>query len=130
MANIKHLQMWNTICTDSRIRINKSLFGLRTIVTYNTTNSRIDARTIELPPADGEYLKRILDKTLENLPQTIGNFHIKPIANGNYMVEVAVSRDDKFIAVQLLQFMRMSYEPVTKVQIFEGNDAQIIAKIF
>ena len=43
MANIKNLQMWNTICVDARISISKSLFGLHTTATYNPTNSVIDA---------------------------------------------------------------------------------------
>ncbi len=45
MANIKQLQMWNSICADARISISKSLFGLRTTAVYNPTNSVIDAQT-------------------------------------------------------------------------------------
>lgn len=60
MANIRNLQMWNTICSDARISVSKSLFGLRTTAVYNPTNSVLYARKIELSPADGEHLKRIL----------------------------------------------------------------------
>ncbi len=56
MANIKNLQMWNDICADNRISISKSLFGLKTIVTYNKTQSKVSARTIQLSPSDGEHL--------------------------------------------------------------------------
>ena len=42
MANIKNLQMWNTICTDARISISKSMLGLRTTATYIPSNSVID----------------------------------------------------------------------------------------
>ena len=60
MANIKNLQMWNDICADNRISISKSLFGLKTIVTYNKTQSKVSARTIQLSPSDGEHLCLVL----------------------------------------------------------------------
>ena len=130
MANIKHLQMWNSICADSRISVSKSLFALRTTAVYIPTNSVIDARTIELSPADGEHVRHILSSPREDLAQLVGDFRPKPVTNGNYMVEVASSRDKAFLAVQLQQFVRMSYEPVTDVLIFEGDEARIITKLF
>ena len=52
--------MWNTICSDARISISKSLFGLHTTVIYTPTNSIIDAHTIELSPVDGKHMKEIV----------------------------------------------------------------------
>ena len=72
MANIKNLQMWNTICVDARISISKSLFGLHTTATYNPTNSVIDAKSFEYSPADGERLKRLLNIPYEKLAAAIG----------------------------------------------------------
>ena len=46
------------------------------------------------------------------------------------MAEVCASRDGAFLAVQLHQFTRISYEPVTDVLIFEGNDARIVKELF
>lgn len=128
MANIKNLQMWNTICADARISISKSFFGLRTTAVYNPTNSVLDTRVIELSPADGGHVKNILEQ--ENISQAVGDFHPKPVANGNYIVEVCNSRDGEFLAIQLKQFIHMNYEPVTEVLIFEGNEAHAIMKMF
>lgn len=50
MANIKNLQMWNTICADARVSISKSLFGLRTTATYTLSNSVIDAESLNIHP--------------------------------------------------------------------------------
>lgn len=130
MANIKHLQMWNNICADTRISVSKSLFGLRTTAVYTPTNSVIDVQTIELSPSDGERLRRLLNTPREDLAKAIGDFRPKPVANGNYMAEVISSRDGAFLAVLLQQFMRMSYEPVTDVLIFEGNDAKTFKQLF
>lgn len=130
MANIKHLQMWNSICADARISVSKSLFGLRTTAVYNPTNSVIDARTVELSPADGEHVRRILSSPREDLAQVIGDFRPKPVSNGNYMAEVCISHDGAFAAILLHQFIRMNYEPVTDVLVFEGDDSRTITKLF
>lgn len=130
MANIKNLQMWNTICTDAHVSVSKSLFGLRTTATYKPTNSVIEARTIELSREDGERLKNILTGSHKNLAEAIGNFHPEQVSYGNFMAEVCTSRDSAFVAVLLLQFQQLSYEAVTDVLIFEGEDAQAVKQMF
>lgn len=130
MANIKNMQMWKDVCADARISISRSMFGLRTTATFSPTNSVIDANTFEYSPADGERLKRLLDTPREKLAEAIGNFRPKATVNGNYMAEVCASRDGAFLAVQLHQFIRMSYEPVTDVLVFEGYDARTIKQLF
>ena len=130
MANIKNLQMWNTICADARISISKSLLGLRTTATYTPTNSIVDAKSFEFSPADGDRLKRLLEAPKEKIAAAIDGFRPKATINGNYIAELCVSRDGQFLAVQLLQFIHMSYEPVTSVLIFEGNDAIALRTLF
>lgn len=130
MANIKNLQMWNDICADARISISKSMLGLKTTATYVSTQSVIDARTIEYTPQDGDRIRRILESPVNELAKAIGDFRPKEVPNGNYMLEVARSRDGQFVALLLQQFTRMSYEPVTKTLIFEGEAAKVISQLF
>ncbi|MCR4957203.1 MAG: hypothetical protein K6B13_01145 [Prevotella sp.] len=129
MANIKNLQMWNTICTDARISISKSMLGLRTTANYIPSNSVLDVKTIEYSAADGERLKRLLTSPRENLEKAIGDFHPTQTANGNFMAELCVSRDGAFLAVQLFQFVLMKYEPATDVLIYEGAEARIVKQL-
>ena len=130
MANIKNLQMWNDICADARISISKSMLSLKTTATYVPTQSVIDARTIEYTPQDGDRIRRILESSVNELAKAIGDFRPKEIPNGNYMLEVARSRDGQFVALLLQQFTRMSYEPVTKTLFFEGEAAKVISQLF
>jgi hypothetical protein len=67
---------------------------------------------------------------IDRFASAIGDFHPKSIVNGNYMAEVCASRDGAFVAVQLLQFTHMSYEPVTDVLTFEGKAARAIMQLF
>ena len=130
MANIKKMQMWNTICADARFSVSKSFLGLSTTVTYQKTNSVLDARTYEYGPADGDKLRTILQAPHEGIAKAVGSFQPKSTVNGNYMAEVCTSRDGAFLAVQLLQFSHLSYEPVTDVLYFEGDEARTVSQLF
>ena len=130
MANIKNLQMWNDICTDVRIQISKSLFGLKTTATYKPTNSIINVFTLEYSPQDGEHLRNILSAPRATLSSTIGEYRPKSIACGNYMLEVCRSRDDQFVCLLLSQYQNLEYKPVTDTLFFEGDEAKTICQLF
>lgn len=130
MANIKNLQMWENICADARIRINKSMFGLRTTAIYGPTNSVIDANTYEYSPEDGKHIKRILEMPQEKMAEAINDYQPKTTDYGNYLAEVCLSRDKHFLAVQLFQFVRLNYEPATDVLIFVDKAAETVARLF
>ena len=130
MSNIKNLQMWKNICADARVGISHSFFGLKTKVEYIPTDSVIDARTIEYSQQDGEKLKMILISCQDGQMDSIGDFHPREITNGNYQLEVCQSRDGQYVCLLLKQFLRMSYEPVTDVLVFEGDKAQAVSCIY
>ncbi len=130
MANIKNLQMWDSICSDNRINIRKSLFGLRKTAIYGPTGSVINACTLEYSPEDGKHIKRILDMPHEKMTDSIGDFRPQTVDNGNYLAEVCQSRDGRFLAVQLFQFVKLNYEPATDVIILEGDVAEAVSKLF
>ena len=122
--------MWKDICADARISVSKTLLGLRTTASYVITGSSLSAKIIEFSPADGEKLKNILESARSQVVEVMDDFRPKAVANGNYMAEVCYAQDGKFLAVQLYQFARMSYEPVTEVKIYEGDTAQTMVKLF
>ena len=122
--------MWESICTDDRIDIKKSLFGLRTTATYKPTNSVIDANSLEYSSEDGGRIKRILELPREKRAAAISDFHPKRADYGNYLAEVCTSRDGAFLAVQLFQFQSLNYEVKTDVLVFEGEETATVARLF
>lgn len=130
MSNIKNLRMGTTVCADRHVSIQTSFFGLCTKALYNVTGSVIDARSIELSRADGECLQHILEAPVESLAEMTVGVQLKKTVNGQYMAEVCTSRDGEFAAVMLMQFIRMSYEPVTDVTIYEGENARLVCRMF
>ena len=75
-------------------------------------------------------MRRILSAPREELAQAIGDFRPKDVPNGNYVLEVARSRDGQFVALLLQQFAHMSYEPVTETLFFEGEEAKVVSSMF
>ena len=130
MANIKNLQMWNSICDNSRISVKSSMFGLKTTAIYLPTQSTIKAETLEYSPETGDKLKRIIESPKDQLDKAVGLFRPQTTVNGNYMLEKLTSQDGQFVALQLLQFHQLSYEPVTGELVFEGKDAEVVNKLF
>ena len=127
MTTFKKLQMANTICADSRVDIRKSFFGLCTTLTYKPTQSIIDARQIELTQPEGDHLSRLMNAGSDTLLKAASSTKLKPIVNGNYRLDACISRDHQFVALQLLKYMQLNYEPVTDIMIFEHDEAQRIS---
>lgn len=127
MSTLNKLQMAHTICKDARVDTRKSFLGLCTTLTYNPTQSIIDARQIELTPSEGDQLSRLMNDGRDPLLKAAASIKLHPIVNGNYKLDVCVSRDHQFVALQLLKYMQLNYEPVTDIMIFEHDEAQRVS---
>lgn len=132
MANIKSLQMWSNICSDIRINVCKSFFGLSTTVKYVPTGSVIDVKRVKLSKQDGERLLKIMQTTHDNMNKAVENFRLNGIPNGNYMLEACCSQDASYVAMHLLQYKLSDYDykPVSDIIVYEGEEAKIINQIF
>lgn len=128
MANIMNMRMANAIRNNAYISVSKSFLGLKTNVTYRPTGSPVSGKVVEYSAADGDQLKAILEGPREALAKALDSYAGVPTVNGNYLLEACASRDEAFAAVQLLRFVEMSYEPVTDVFFFSGDEALAIAK--
>lgn len=130
MANIKNMRMWESICNDTRIHIEKKMFGLRTLATYTKSGSEIEAVILEYSPNDGTRLKQLLELPVSKLAVAMGHFRPRATVNGNYMLELCRSKDGAFLALMLKQYLNMVYEPVTNVFIYESEDAKTVGMLF
>ena len=127
MTTFNKLQMAHTICSDLRVSKRKSFFGLSATLTYNATHSIIDARQIELTQPEGDHLSRLMNAGSDTMLKAASSTKLKPIVNGNYRLDACISRDHQFVALQLLKYMQLNYEPVTDIMIFEHDEAQRIS---
>lgn len=73
---------------------------------------------------DLKYLNRLTDM-LDNLSVEVAG--VKSGASGNVRMDVMITKDSKFVAVQLFQFVPYTYTPVTKVKYFTGTEAAALS---
>lgn len=94
------------------------LFWKSKEVVYLPTGSVTKERSIFF---DLKYLNELTE--LLEQDQLSGETGVKSSGSGNVRMDVIISQDCKFAAVQLFQFVPYTYVPVTSVHYFTGGDA-------
>ena len=110
------------------IEIKKSLFSTKAI--YTPTQSLAKAIILEYSPSEGERVARLLDMPLDKMAAEIQQKG-KPVAgvNGNFRLELCLSDDHQFCAVQLFRFGDFQYKPVFDPRFYEGKDVESITQL-
>lgn len=128
MSSIKSLDMAAAVSVYKNITIKKSLFSTKTI--YTPTGSTVKAITLEYSPSEGEKVQRLLDMPLDKMAADIEQKG-KPVAgvNGNFRLEVCLSEDRQFCALQLFRFADFSYRPLFEPRFYEGEEVEYITKL-
>lgn len=98
------------------------LFWKSKEVVYLPTGSVTKERSVFF---DLKYLGRLTDM-IEN-EQLNGETEMRGSGSGNVRMDVMISQDNKFAAVQLYQFVPYAYTPVTSVRYFTGSDAVAVS---
>ena len=120
MASIKNLEMAAALSTYQNITIKKSLFSTKAV--YEPTQSIVKPIVLEYTPTSGEYLAHLLSLPLAKMAEQIkqkGKPATAPI--GHFHLEVCLSDDHQFCALQLFRFMDFSYTPVFEPRFYEGK---------
>ena len=128
MSSIKNLEMAAALSAYQHIEIKKSLFSTKAI--YTPTQSQAKAIILEYSPSEGERVARLLDMPLDKMAADIQQKG-KPAtgANGNFRLELCLSDDHQFCAVQLLRFGDFQYKPVFDPRFYEGKDVEPFTKL-
>ena len=126
MSSIKNLEMAAALSTYQNIEIKKSLFSTKAV--YTPTQSQAKPLVLEYTPTEGERVARLLDMPLDKMVADIQQKG-KPVAgaNGNFRLELCLSDDRQFCALQLFRFGDFQYKPVFEPRFYEGKDAEAIA---
>lgn len=98
------------------------LFWKSKEIVYLPTGSVTKERSIYFDLKHLGKLTEMLEHKLINAES-----EIKSNASGNVRMDVMLSQDSKFAAVQLFQFVPYTYVPVTSVCYFTGDDATAVS---
>ena len=126
MSSIKNLEMAAALSAYQHVEIKKSLFSTKAV--YTPTQSPAKAVILEYNPTEGERVARLLDMPLDKMAADIHEKG-KPVtgANGNFRLELCLSDDRQFCALQLFRFGDFNYNAVFEPRFYEGKDVENIA---
>lgn len=129
MSSLKSLDMAAAMSTYNNIVIKKTLFSTKAV--YKPTGSPVKAMVLEYSPSEGERVARLLNMPLDKMAADIEQ-NGKPVAgaNGNFRLEVCISSDRQFCALQLFRYADFSYCPLSEPRLFEGEEVENLAKLF
>ena len=129
MSSLKSLDMAAAMSTYNNIVIKKTLFSTKAV--YKPTGSPVKAMVLEYSPSEGERVARLLNMPLDKMAADIEQ-NGKPVAgaNGNFRLEVCISSDRQFCALQLFRYADFSYSPLSEPRFFEGEEVEKVAKLF
>ena len=128
MSSIKNLDMAAAVSAYKNITIKKSLFSTKAI--YTPTGSTIKAMVLEYSPSEGEKVKRLLDMPLDKMTADIEQKgKPKTGVNGNFRLEICLSDDHQFCALQLFRFADLCYSSLYEPRFYEGTDVENITKL-
>ena len=128
MASIKNLEMAAALSAYKNITIKKSLFSTKAV--YEPTQSIVKPVVLEYTPTSGEYLAHLLSLPLDKMAEQIkqkGKPATAPI--GHFHLEVCLSDDHQFCALQLFRVMDFSYTPIFEPRFYEGKEVESIVKL-
>ena len=130
MASINHLEMCNEVKALPQIQIKKTLFGLLTKITYVPTGSSIRVKQNEYNADAGVLLQNILSADGDKAVKLLQEEDIRPGVIGSIRLDACLSDDHQFVALQLLRFSDLTYQPITKMKVYEGGVAEAFCKLF
>lgn len=98
------------------------LFWKSKEIVYLPTGSVAKERSLFFDP---KYLGKLTDMVEHG--QLDIEAEVKSDASGNVRMDVMISQDNKFAAVQIFQFVPYTYTPVTSVRYFTGSEAAAVS---
>lgn len=130
MANFNKLQMGQALLNNNNLRVKSALFGLKKQLVYVPTGSPVKVIRDNYHADAIAPLQRIIESDSKGLAAAVKSFRAKKQPIGNVELDICISDDKNFVALQLLQFGdEYTYHPITDPAFFEGEQAQLVASI-
>lgn len=131
MTSIKSLEMGEAVSGHIHVAIKKSFFGLKQTGIYTPTMSPIDVKTYDFNQDLGKRIEKMLNSPEDKLEETVKEIgKINSVTIGNVQLEVCLSKDHQFAALQLFKYAELMYHPITPARFYEGEKAVLISTLF
>jgi len=129
MANFNKLPMAEELLSHQNIRVVSTMLGLSKKLVYIPTGATINVKQYNSQPDAVAHLQRVIESEGKGLAAAVKSCHVKSEPIGNIELDACVSTDRQFVALQLQQYSDYTYHPISKVAIYEGEQAQFVSTI-
>lgn len=129
MANFNHLSMATELLSRDNLRVVSSMLGLSKKLVYIPTGATVMVKKYNYNPEALSHLQRVVESNGKSLAAAIKACRAKKLDIGNIELDICIASDKQFVALQLLQFMDYTYQPISKVAFHEGEEAELVATI-
>ena len=121
--------MATELLSNNHIQVVSSMLGLSKKLVYTPTRATVKVKKLNFNPEAVAHLQRVIESGSHELAAAVKACHAKRQEIGNIELDACISTDKQFVALQLLKFMDYTYQPISKVASYEGDDAQLVASI-
>ena len=122
--------MAEALLSNNNLSVESTLFGLIKRLVYAPTGSPVKVFRYNYHADAIAPLQRIIESEDKGLNAAVKAFRAQKQAVGYVELDVCLSQDKNFVALQLLQFGdEYAYHPISSPAFFEGEQAQLVSKI-
>ncbi|MBQ9556944.1 MAG: hypothetical protein IJV05_12055 [Muribaculaceae bacterium] len=130
MANFNKLSMATELLSHNNLHTVSGFMGLSKKLVYTPTGATVSVNRYNYNPEAIAHLQRVIDSDGKGLAAAVKACRVQKLEIGNIELDACISADKRFVALQLLQFIDYTYQPISRVAIYEGEQAQLVATIF
>lgn len=128
MASISKLEMAPALSADNRIDIKKSFFSTKGI--HVPSGQKLDVVVNEYDQNGGASIETLLKASDDKLAAELARIGVpQPAAIGNLRLEIVLTPDHQFAAVQAFRYSNLRYQPTTELRFLEGAAAETISQL-
>ena len=130
MANFNKLPIGQALLNNNNLTVKSIFFGLKKQLVYVPTGSPVKVIKKNYNSDAIAPLRRIIENDSKGLASAVKAFKSQTKPLGNLELDICVSEDKNFVALQLLQFgEEYAYHPITEVAFYEGDQAHLVSTI-
>lgn len=105
------------------------MLGLSKKLIYTPTGATVNVKKFNYNPEAVSHLQRVIESDGKGLAAAVKACKVQRLEIGNIELDACISTDKQFVALQLLQFIDYTYQPISEVAFYEGDQAQLVAQI-
>ena len=131
MSKFNKLDMAKEVAKHPQIVLKNHFFGLFGNTVYAPTSSEVESYSNYYEDKEAFLFRNLIDASASDLEQNLKPLEdVETKEDGKYRLDLCVSHDGQFIAMQLNEVVNDVAKHLTPVRYFIGEEAQKVDQIF